>query len=872
MPTEITQNGFIARVGPADAAPRSIVAGSNKVAVTNGDGSAGNASIDLNEGNFAVPQANVTGLVSALAGKQTAPSEGPFADGDKTKLDGIEAAATADQTPAEIVASINGELGGTAWQTGGSTPTWGGITGTLSSQTDLQAALDGKSATGHGHSGADVTIIGATAGNALVTDASGNIIDGGSPPGGTGTTNITIAESPTGVEVQSSNGTNDTIALANGTNAGAMSPAHYSKLEAVEPGATADQTAAEILSAVQSESGRTLATDGAKLDGIATGATANPSALDNVSDDAAPQLGGNLDVQSNQITTSVTNGDIVLSPNGSGAVSISGVGYEANVTADNDIPNKKYVDDAITGAGGYTDENAQDAVGTILTDTTSVSFVYNDAGGTIAANVLPAGVDHDSLSGFVANEHIDWTQDQGATNIDAGNIPDLSGSYATAAQGALADSALQSVAAADITDSTVAGRAVLTAADANPFTGAEQSKLSGIEGNATADQTGAEMVTAINAELGGTSWQVGGSAPAWGDVTGTLSAQTDLQAALDSKQNEPAEGAFADGDKTKLDGVEAGADVTDTANVTAAGALMDSEVTNLAAVKAFDPAAYATAAQGATADAALQPGDVDDVPVNGQTAAPVSSNWAYDHSNASNPHGISAATIGVEPGATADQTGAEIKAAYEAEADTNAYTDAEKTKLAGVAAGAVADHGALSGLTDDDHTQYHTDARGDARYYTQAQVDSSLAGKSDSGHTHSAATTSAAGFLSASDKTKLDAIESGATADQTGTEIVAAIDSELGGSTWQSGGGSSAWGGITGTLSDQTDLQAALDGKSASSHNHDGTYAPDDILDSTISGDANNTITVSPKFWSGTQANYDAIGTKDANTIYLIQE
>jgi len=33
------------------------------------------------------------------------------------------------------------------------------------------------------------------------------------------------------------------------------------------------------------------------------------------------------------------------------------------------------------------------------------------------------------------------------------------------------------------------------------------------------------------------------------------------------------------------------------------------------------------------------------------------------------------------------------------------------------------DHGALTGLADDDHTQYHTDARGDARYYTQAQVD-----------------------------------------------------------------------------------------------------------------------------------------------------
>ena len=58
-------------------------------------------------------------------------------------------------------------------------------------------------------------------------------------------------------------------------------------------------------------------------------------------------------------------------------------------------------------------------------------------------------------------------------------------------------------------------------------------------------------------------------------------------------------------DGTKLDGIEASADVTDATNVTAAGALMDSEVTNLAQVKAFNSADYATAAQGTTADAAL---------------------------------------------------------------------------------------------------------------------------------------------------------------------------------------------------------------------------------------------------------------------------
>jgi hypothetical protein len=67
--------------------------------------------------------------------------------------------------------------------------------------------------------------------------------------------------------------------------------------------------------------------------------------------------------------------------------------------------------------------------------------------------------------------------------------------------------------------------------------------------------------------------------------------------------------SYTTAEETKLSGIETAADVTDATNVTAAGALMDSEVTNLAAVKAFDGADYATAAQGSTADTAVQPND-----------------------------------------------------------------------------------------------------------------------------------------------------------------------------------------------------------------------------------------------------------------------
>ena len=78
-------------------------------------------------------------------------------------------------------------------------------------------------------------------------------------------------------------------------------------------------------------------------------------------------------------------------------------------------------------------------------------------------------------------------------------------------------------------------------------------------------------------------------------------------------------------------------------------------------------------------------------------------------------------------------------------------------------ASGVTDHGDLTGLADDDHTQYHNDARGDARYsqlghthtasditdlntydgfdyryYTISEVDTALSGKANSSHTHTA--------------------------------------------------------------------------------------------------------------------------------------
>lgn len=112
----------------------------------------------------------------------------------------------------------------------------------------------------------------------------------------------------------------------------------------------------------------------------------------------------------------------------------------------------------------------------------------------------------------------------------------------------------------------ITGNVVLSGTVDGRDVAADGTKLDGVEASATADQTAAEIRTLVGS-------------------------------ASDSN-------VFTDADHSKLNAIEASADVTDTANVTAAGALMDSEVTNLSQVKAFDSADYATAAQGAKADTA----------------------------------------------------------------------------------------------------------------------------------------------------------------------------------------------------------------------------------------------------------------------------
>lgn len=67
---------------------------------------------------------------------------------------------------------------------------------------------------------------------------------------------------------------------------------------------------------------------------------------------------------------------------------------------------------------------------------------------------------------------------------------------------------------------------------------------------------------------------------------------------------------------------------------------------------------------------------------------------------------------------TADAKANTVKSSIESTADGGDYIDWRQTKFGSGSSGAsVSDHGSLTGLADDDHTQYHNDTRGDARYF-----------------------------------------------------------------------------------------------------------------------------------------------------------
>lgn len=304
-------------------------------------------------------------------------------------------------------------------------------------------------------------------------------------------------------------------------------------------------------------------------------------------------------------------------------------------------------------------------------------------------------------------------------------------------------------------------------ADTNAFTNVEKALLANQSGTNTGDESAASDITSGVVELA---------------TIAEVDTGTDITRAIT-----PA-GLTGSALQSKVDGIEAAADVTDTINVTAAGALMDSEVD--VDLKTFSlPANTTISAFGATlvddADAATAratlgvgagSGDVTKVgtPANNQvgvwtgdgtlegTAAFTFDGAALgitgDISVSGTVDGRDVATDGskldgIESNATADQSSAEIKSAYEANADTNAFTDSEQTLL-----------GNQSGANTGDEAEASATVSGVVELATIAEVDTG---------TDTVRAVTPAGLAGSALQSKVDGIEVGADVTDT-TNVTAA--------------------------------------------------------------------------------------------------
>ena len=181
----------------------------------------------------------------------------------------------------------------------------------------------------------------------------------------------------------------------------------------------------------------------------------------------------------------------------------------------------------------------------------------------------------------------------------------------------------------------------------------------------------------------------------------------------------------------------------------------------------------------------------------------------------------------------------------------------------------------LNGKANTSHTH-------DDRYYTEGEIDTKLSGKqnkltagtnitisddatiSAKDTTYGTATTTAEGLMSASDKSKLNGIETGAnkiTVDSalspTSTNPVQnkVINDALSGKLSTSGTAAKATADasgntITSTYATKSELSSGLSGKSDSGHNHDGRYYTESEVDTKLSGKQDK-VTISTSDPSG---------------------
>ena len=123
-----------------------------------------------------------------------------------------------------------------------------------------------------------------------------------------------------------SNGQVSTSEIAsNAVTSGKLAADAVTTAKIADDAVTADKLADTSVTAGSYGSSTSVPSITVDAQGRITAASGNTISTDVVSD-TTPQLGGDLDVQANEINTSTTNGNIKLNPNGTGVVEVKGAG------------------------------------------------------------------------------------------------------------------------------------------------------------------------------------------------------------------------------------------------------------------------------------------------------------------------------------------------------------------------------------------------------------------------------------------------------------------------------------------------------------------------------------------------------------------
>ena len=210
---------------------------------------------------------------------------------DKVKLDGIETAATADQTASEIRTLVESASDSNVF--------------TDADHSKLNAIEAGATAD---QTASEIrTLVDNASDSNVFTDAEKSKLAGISPGAGA-TTFTNLSDTP-----------------ANFTGAAGKTLKVNSSGNAVEF-VTVTTPAGNFAGLTDTPS--SLTGQGGKTVKVNSGGTALEfeTVSSEVVSDTTPQLGGNLDVQTNEITTSTTNGNVKVTPNGTGVVEIKGAG------------------------------------------------------------------------------------------------------------------------------------------------------------------------------------------------------------------------------------------------------------------------------------------------------------------------------------------------------------------------------------------------------------------------------------------------------------------------------------------------------------------------------------------------------------------